>query len=186
MQRIIQELPQPATLTSFRTAPIEFEKVPHIHTYSHKYMHHGFLHHTHRVREVVAFMKMYTYADISCVVSAHACMHTYIYTVTCGLSTLHANHAIPPHFPPSKHVIIEIFYFFQDDDTNFHIDYITACSNLRATNYNIDIADRYAKRLVSSKLLRTCVYVCMVFLHHCIFMTTIQKLHTHTHEYTHT
>ena len=30
----------------------------------------------------------------------------------------------------------------QDDDTNFHIDYITACSNLRATNYNIDIADR--------------------------------------------
>ncbi len=28
MQRIIQELPQPASLGGFRTAPIEFEKVP--------------------------------------------------------------------------------------------------------------------------------------------------------------
>ena len=30
----------------------------------------------------------------------------------------------------------------QDDDLNFHIDYITACSNLRATNYSIAVADK--------------------------------------------
>ena len=31
----------------------------------------------------------------------------------------------------------------QDDDTNHHMDFIVACSNLRAANYNIDPADHH-------------------------------------------
>lgn len=31
----------------------------------------------------------------------------------------------------------------QDDDTNFHMDYIVAASNLRAENYDIPAADRH-------------------------------------------
>lgn len=32
--------------------------------------------------------------------------------------------------------------FEKDDDTNHHIDFITAASNLRAENYSIEKADR--------------------------------------------
>lgn len=31
----------------------------------------------------------------------------------------------------------------QDDDSNFHMDYIVAASNLRAENYDIPAADRH-------------------------------------------
>ena len=33
--------------------------------------------------------------------------------------------------------------FEKDDDTNFHIDFIVAASNLRAQNYEIQTADRH-------------------------------------------
>ena len=33
--------------------------------------------------------------------------------------------------------------FEKDDDTNFHMDFITACSNLRAENYDIPPADKH-------------------------------------------
>lgn len=32
--------------------------------------------------------------------------------------------------------------FEKDDDSNRHIDFIVACSNLRAENYGIEPADR--------------------------------------------
>lgn len=32
--------------------------------------------------------------------------------------------------------------FEKDDDTNHHVDFVTAASNLRANNYNIEIVDR--------------------------------------------
>lgn len=40
----------------------------------------------------------------------------------------------------------QMFFFihvFQDDDSNFHMDYIVAASNLRAENYDIPTADRH-------------------------------------------
>ena len=42
--------------------------------------------------------------------------------------------------------IVMTEYFFcllKDDDTNFHMDFIVASSNLRAANYDIAPADRH-------------------------------------------
>ena len=38
---------------------------------------------------------------------------------------------------------LNVVDFEKDDDTNFHMDFITAASNLRAENYSIPPADRH-------------------------------------------
>ncbi|KAF8665805.1 hypothetical protein AX16_000249 [Volvariella volvacea WC 439] len=43
--------------------------------------------------------------------------------------------------------------FEKDDDTNHHIDFITAASNLRATNYGITIADRHTTKQIAGKII---------------------------------
>ncbi|KAJ8086217.1 E1 ubiquitin-activating protein [Marasmius tenuissimus] len=43
--------------------------------------------------------------------------------------------------------------FEKDDDTNHHIDFITAASNLRATNYNITTADRHTTKQIAGKII---------------------------------
>lgn len=43
--------------------------------------------------------------------------------------------------------------FEKDDDTNSHIDFITSCSNLRASNYNIPLADRTRTKLIAGNII---------------------------------
>lgn len=45
-----------------------------------------------------------------------------------------------------KDVKITPLEFEKDDDTNFHMDFIVAASNLRANNYGIAEADRHKVR----------------------------------------
>ncbi|KAG0223004.1 putative ubiquitin activating enzyme [Mortierella sp. GBAus27b] len=43
--------------------------------------------------------------------------------------------------------------FEKDDDTNFHIDFITATSNLRASNYGITHADRHRTKFIAGRII---------------------------------
>lgn len=43
--------------------------------------------------------------------------------------------------------------FEKDDDTNHHIDFITAASNLRAMNYGINTADRHTTKQIAGKII---------------------------------
>lgn len=53
--------------------------------------------------------------------------------------------------PKGKH--LQTIEFEKDDDTNFHIDFITAVANLRARNYKIEEASRHKVKMIAGKII---------------------------------
>ena len=48
---------------------------------------------------------------------------------------------------------IKSFEFEKDDDDNHHIDFIHCSSNLRASNYKIELIDRYDTKIKAGKII---------------------------------
>jgi len=55
--------------------------------------------------------------------------------------------------PASKALMMCPIEFEKDDDNNLHMDFIVACSNLRAENYDIAPADRRTSKLIAGKII---------------------------------
>lgn len=48
---------------------------------------------------------------------------------------------------------LQVVDFEKDDDTNFHMDFITACSNLRARNYSIKEESKHQTKFIAGKII---------------------------------
>jgi len=62
--------------------------------------------------------------------------------------------AVIQRLPPAdKKLLMQPIDFEKDDDNNLHMDFVVACSNLRAENYEIPPADRRKSKLIAGKII---------------------------------
>lgn len=47
---------------------------------------------------------------------------------------------------------MNVVSFEKDNDSNFHIDFITAASNLRALNYGIPVTSRLQSKIIAGRM----------------------------------
>ena len=71
--------------------------------------------------------------------------------------------------------------FEKDDDDNFHIDYLTAATNLRSWNYNIKLSARHAVKVTAGRIIpalaTTTAMVCgLVDVEFCKLVLGLQNL----------
>ena len=66
------------------------------------------------------------------------------------LNKIIASLPTPKSLPTFRLNVVE---FEKDDDTNHHIDFINAASNLRALNYGIAVADRHKTKFIAGKII---------------------------------
>lgn len=55
--------------------------------------------------------------------------------------------------PKLTNLVVSPLEFEKDDDTNFHMDFITAASNLRAINYGIKPVDKHKTKGIAGKII---------------------------------
>eukprot|EP01062_Namystynia_karyoxenos_P069282 TRINITY_DN64806_c0_g1_i1.p1 TRINITY_DN64806_c0_g1~~TRINITY_DN64806_c0_g1_i1.p1 ORF type:complete len:1107 (+),score=439.16 TRINITY_DN64806_c0_g1_i1:154-3321(+) len=60
---------------------------------------------------------------------------------------------LPPQGASSAGLRMHEVEFEKDDDANWHMDFITSCSNLRARNYKIPEADKTKTKLIAGKII---------------------------------
>lgn len=68
-------------------------------------------------------------------------------------STREKNLAVLPKQEEYQHIKIQPHDLKLDDDSNFQLDYLLAMANLRAENYEIDIAERYEVKRIAGNVL---------------------------------
>ena len=71
--------------------------------------------------------------------------------------------------------------FEKDDDDNFHVDYLTAATNLRSWNYNIKLSERHAVKVTAGRIIpalaTTTAMVCgLVDVEFCKLVMGLQNL----------
>lgn len=58
-----------------------------------------------------------------------------------------------PDLDDIKTISVKVLEFEKDDDTNFHVDFVTSASNLRATNYGIPNVDKFKTKGIAGKII---------------------------------